>query len=149
EAEDVTRNPRLERTFCMKGCSDDSDCRDRYYCATPEKGNFRVVDLTANPPEQKICIADARDAQKPPTDTGNPPVCSPGNAGAPWTPYTPDGGMSGAGGASSTSSSSSTSGAGGASSTSSSSSTSGAGGMGGMGGMGGTDGGVDGSADGG
>jgi hypothetical protein len=125
EATDVSRTPRFERTFCMKVCSQDSDCRDGYRCAAPgpDDGKFRIVDLVNNPPEQKICLAASTGDQDAgtPMDSGTPPqVCGPGNASDTWTPYAPDGGMGGAGGHGG---------------------MGGAGGNGGMGGMGGADGG--------
>ena len=29
-------NARLARTYCMSGCSEDSDCRSGYHCALPD-----------------------------------------------------------------------------------------------------------------
>ena len=47
---------RFERTFCMKGCNDDSDCRDGYQCKDPKALSATIVDLTL-PSTSGICIA--------------------------------------------------------------------------------------------
>ena len=146
---------RFERTFCMKGCDDDSDCRDNYQCVDMATLHATIVDLTL-PSSNKVCIAGAKSfsscatTDSPCTGPGQccsgictnsvciaPAICGVTDAGPPWTPYTPDGGastststgtgMGGAGGGTSTST-----GAGGGTSTSTSTST-GAGGAGGMG----------------
>jgi hypothetical protein len=143
---------RFERTFCMKSCDDDGDCRDGYQCVDMTTLHAAIVDLTL-PSSNKVCIAGANSfsicaatgaaCAKPEACCSGlctagvctaPAICAPTDAGAPWTPYTPDGGTS----TSSTSTSSSTStgtGAGGGTSTSTSTGT-GMGGAGGAGGMG-------------
>ena len=126
---------RFERTFCMKSCDDDGDCRDNYKCVDMATLHATIVDLTL-PSSNKVCIAgtqsfsscDATGATctEPSKCCSGictdglctaPAICGVTDAGAPWTPYTPDGGAStstgtgagGAGGGTSTSTSSSTS----------------------------------------
>lgn len=159
-AEQGIQTARFQRTFCMKGCDDDSDCRDGYQCADMATLNATIVDLTL-PSSNKVCIAGAQSFRScAATDSActdpsqccsaictegictAPAICGVTDAGAPWTPYTPDGGAStststsagagGAGGGTSTSTSTST-GAGGAGGGTSTSTSTGAGGAGGAG----------------
>jgi hypothetical protein len=144
---------RFERTFCMKGCDDDSDCRDGYKCQEPKALSATIVDLTL-PSTKGICIAGvqtfshcgfvgevcAADSKCcSGTCTGGvceaPQICGVTDPdGGTWPVYTPDGGASTSSSSSSSSSSSGTS-----TSTSSGTSTStGAGGAGGAGGASGT-----------
>jgi hypothetical protein len=151
---------RFERTFCMKGCNDDSDCRDGYQCRDPKALSATVVDLTL-PSTSGICIAGAQtfshcgiagvecknasdccsskctllpgENPKQLKACDAPAICGVTDPGTPWTPYMPDGGAS-------TSASSSSGSSGSSSGSSSSGSSSGAGGAGGAGGMSGTSG---------
>ena len=104
---------RFERTFCMKGCDEDSDCRDDYKCVDMATLHATIVDLTL-PSSNKVCIAGAQSfsscAATDSACTGPsqccsgictagictaPAICGVTDAGAPWTPYTPpDGGAS-------------------------------------------------------
>lgn len=108
----ATKTPRFERTFCMKTCQQDSDCRAGYKCVPPESHDAQVVDPGAL--DAKICLAGS---PTPTSESKAPPqVCGPADAGLDAEPFDAGGGGSGA----------STTG----------STTSGVGGMGGMGGMG-------------
>jgi hypothetical protein len=128
---DDGRSPRFERTFCMKPCGDDGDCRDQYVCVSPLDRAAEIVDsLAAWPADQKVCMVASTSPSA--QSTSPPAVCGPGDAGAPigdsgvpWEPYQPDGGATGAGGA------------GGAGGMGGAGGASGGGGMGGMGGNGG------------
>lgn len=113
--------PRFERTFCVAGCNEDSDCRDGYACiAAVDQGGF-VVDKEK--PRDKVCLVVL--SVQPVTTPNIPGVCGPGNPGTLPDPYEPpgSGGSGGTGGVG---------GAGGAGG------SGGAGGMGGVGGTGGT-----------
>ena len=142
---------RFERTFCMKGCNDDSDCRTGYRCQEPKALSATIVDLTL-PSTTGICIAGAQTFSRcgiagiacsmdadccSAQCTGGlcepPKICSVTDAGSFPPPYVPDGGASTSASSSSGSSASSSS-----VSSSSGTSTSGAGGAGGAGGMSGT-----------
>ncbi len=135
---------RFERTFCMKGCNDDSDCRDGYRCQEPKALSAAIVDLKL-PSTTGICIAGvqafshcgiagipcAKDADCCSASCTNlvcdaPLICGVTDAGSFPPPYMPDGGAGSSASSSSGSSSSSS-----ASSSSGSSSSSGAGGAGG------------------
>jgi uncharacterized membrane protein YgcG len=99
--------PRFERTFCVRGCDDDTDCRASYVCVAPSDRNAQIVDNA--PAKTKVCIPAAD--LPPPQSTSTPAVCDPGPVSIPLTPYTPDGG---AGGASASGGSGGTSASGGA-----------------------------------
>lgn len=136
--------PRFERTFCMKKCDTDGDCRDGYKCLDPNDPNniargAHIVDTDVSA-GQKVCMAASADpnTQKPPGKTQNG-VCEPGDAGPPWTPY--DAGSELTVAASSSVSSSSAGGAGGSGGKGGAGGAGGAGGKGGAGGMGGVAGG--------
>ena len=121
--------PRFERTFCVRPCGGDGDCRDGYECVSAsERGGIAIDVKTVH---DKICVP----AVSVSTAVGNAPpkVCDPPDGtGTLPDPYT--GGTAGAGG-STGGAGGSTGGAGG--------STGGAGGVGGMsGGTGGMSGGT-------
>ena len=105
-AADDGRSPRFERTFCMKPCGDDGDCREQYACVSPLERAAEIVDSLASwPADQKVCMVATTNPAV--VSTSPPAVCGPGDAGAPigdsgvpWVPYKPDGGAGGAGGAS-------------------------------------------------
>lgn len=73
---------RFERTFCMRRCSDDGDCRSGYVCfdmdTEPNPWGARIADL--DPEGTKVCIAPY---------SGTPPggnlteVCTPYDGGFP------------------------------------------------------------------
>ncbi len=142
-ATQASQAARFERTFCMKGCNDDSDCRDGYKCQEPKALSATIVDLTL-PSTTGVCIAGVQTFSHcgavAAACTTNveccsgmctagrctlPPICTamPVMDGGTFPPpYMPDGGVSTSSSSSSASSSSSSA---------SSSSTSGAGGAGG------------------
>lgn len=86
--------PRFERTFCMQGCGDDTDCRSGYLCAVPSDRGAQIVD--AAPVSTKVCVPAT--TLPPPASTAEPAICDPGNPSIPLTPYAPDGGAGGGGG---------------------------------------------------
>lgn len=124
---DDGRWPRFQRTFCMKACSEDSDCRDGYECIDLSLPQYQisrraeVVDIGAADGGFGfgVCMVKATGASdagvmSTDADAGIPGVCRPADAGlidgaAPWPPY-----GQGTGGATASSSSSSSSGTGGA-----------------------------------
>jgi hypothetical protein len=105
------RYPRFERTFCMKACGDDSDCRDQYQCVNldpnlyPNMANpaiatrgAQVVDLGAGDGGLgwSVCMVRADISTASPTGP-IPSICLPpppydagADGGAPWPAY--DGG---------------------------------------------------------
>jgi hypothetical protein len=117
---DDGRWPRFERSFCMKACSADSNCRDGYACvdlsdpAERVSKRAEVVDTGAADGGLGFAVCMARslsgDAGVPASmnlDAGIPGVCRPADAGlvdggAPWPAYGAGGagGTSGTGGAS-------------------------------------------------
>jgi uncharacterized membrane protein YgcG len=103
--------PRFERTFCMRGCEDDSDCRADYVCAAPSDRNAQIVDTV--PAAQKVCIPAA--GLPLPQSTARPAICDPGPADASVPPAW-DGGATSAGGSGGATSSGGSGGAGGATS---------------------------------
>ena len=42
------------RTYCLKHCNKDSDCRSRYVCEKPETLHATIIDFSGN--ETKICV---------------------------------------------------------------------------------------------
>jgi hypothetical protein len=112
---------RFERTFCLKECSSNSDCRDSYVCVLQVDFAARNATPLDSSSPTGICMVAVSTPANPTTGAGDPGVCKPGDADAGWTPY-----------ATSASSSSSSS-----SSASSSSTTTSGGGAGGKGGAGG------------
>jgi len=115
---DDGRWPSFQRTFCMKACSEDSDCRDGYECidlSLPQYQRSRraeVVDIGAADGGLGfgVCMVKATSASDAgvmsmdDSDAGIPGVCRPAPAdaglvdgGAPWPPFGQ--GTGGAGGA--------------------------------------------------
>lgn len=81
---------RFERTFCMRRCSDNGDCRSNYVCfdmkSTPNPWGARIADL--DPEGTKVCIAPWSGAAP---GEGLSEVCSPYDGGFPDAPSgTPD-----------------------------------------------------------
>ena len=58
---------RLRRTFCMKTCEDDGDCRGGYRCLDTTKDPARTV-VDINPPNRRICAVPT-----PPLPPDTPP----------------------------------------------------------------------------
>ena len=75
---DPQRWARFERTFCLKTCESNSDCRGGYVCASPADlaagYHARVID--AGKPGARVCIVNTR--RTPPLTSEQPPaVCQP------------------------------------------------------------------------
>jgi hypothetical protein len=117
---DDGRWPRFQRTFCMKPCSSDGDCREQYHCVDLSDPNNQVanravvVDTGAGDGGlgYSVCMvnpyygvdggAPDAGAMMSVSDAGPPPICKPFtgfDGGTPWPAYKPDGGVGGAGGA--------------------------------------------------
>jgi hypothetical protein len=86
---------RLERTFCMRWCAADSDCREGYACVDPLERNARIVDQ--RPTGTKVCAVPASDGALD-VPEAPPGVCDPGTATGGYAPW-PAGGAGGVGGA--------------------------------------------------
>jgi hypothetical protein len=98
-ASNATASPRFERTFCMKPCADDSDCRDGYACIDPHSRNAAIVDAMRT--SDKVCMVAAYAAPANASASGPSGVCDPVDAGFDAPVYEGAGGSSGgAGGAS-------------------------------------------------
>lgn len=72
ECSSVQSRPRLQRTVCMKTCSDDGDCRSGYECVDLSRRNpwgATVVDQRAS---GKVCALPP-----PPEPAGDAAVCAP------------------------------------------------------------------------
>jgi hypothetical protein len=66
---------RFRRTFCMRECEDDSDCRGGYQCLDLSRDpSRRVVDSDAG---KRICALPSSNSAPPVID---PPVCFPSDA---------------------------------------------------------------------
>lgn len=50
------RWPRFERTFCMLGCEQDSDCREGYVCIHPSDRRAVSVDVTNELRDSGVCF---------------------------------------------------------------------------------------------
>jgi len=116
---DDGRSPRFERTFCLRPCDDDSDCRDEYMCVNLLKDkddrnadgacgkhtgelvssadDLRSISLIVDqqPTANCVCMVRPNGVISAPS-SGNevPGVCEPAQDAGPWTPY--DGGAGGA-----------------------------------------------------
>ncbi len=79
---------RFERTFCMRRCSSNGDCRSGYICydmaTQPNPWGATVVDL--NPQGSKICISPSSGT---PSSDGLTAVCQPYDGGYPDAPPGP------------------------------------------------------------
>jgi hypothetical protein len=110
---DSAQSPRFERTFCMRGCDSDSDCRSGYACVAPSDPSRNAQIVDAAPAKYKVCMVASE--LPPPTSTAVPGICKPSHPDIPLTPYQPGaGGASGASGAGGASGASGAGGAGGA-----------------------------------
>jgi hypothetical protein len=90
--------PRFQRTFCMKWCDDDSDCRDGYRCVLPQSQRAAIIDTKPHD-QQNICLA-MQTVTPPAADSPIPAVCEPDAGAMLPPPYMPDaGGTGGVGGA--------------------------------------------------
>jgi hypothetical protein len=137
--------PRFERTFCMRGCSNNGGCRSGYECIPPSQRQAQAVDSAPN--YDMVCMVIADEPPSLPVGATPPAVCEPGDAGDEWTPYLPEAGGGGSGDGTTTATATTTTtttgagGAGGAGGKGGAGGVGGAGGKGGAGGAGGKDGG--------
>ncbi len=93
---DDGRWSRFERTFCMKQCEDDGDCRSGYTCMDPRERSAIVVDQ--NPLSMKVCLVSA--STPLPLVSGAQGVCGPSQGDfSTWVPYSGGQGGAGQGGA--------------------------------------------------
>jgi hypothetical protein len=104
--QDPQRWARFERSFCMRTCSSNSDCRDGYTCAdeTALVSTWNAV-IAEGGQVGQVCVPTP---VTPPANTssawgpGGPPVCTPGGWDGGTIDMIPtyDGGNAGSGGAS-------------------------------------------------
>ncbi|MBI4705718.1 MAG: hypothetical protein HY744_31890 [Deltaproteobacteria bacterium] len=90
---------RFGRTFCMRVCEEQDDCRSGYECVRPADRFARVLDQetdTDDPQETRVCLVAGAVPELP---AEIPDACYP-NAEIPdLVPYQPDGGAAGEAGA--------------------------------------------------
>jgi hypothetical protein len=72
------RWPRFERSFCMKPCDDNSDCRDGYECQTPVERRSVQIDLDPALLGKKACYPAT---SAPPDVITNAESCTPPSTG--------------------------------------------------------------------
>jgi hypothetical protein len=75
---------RFERTFCMKRCSSDSDCRSGYQCfdLSTQSNPWGASVVDTDPSGLKICISPSSGSSAPAdADAGIPAVCRPYDGG--------------------------------------------------------------------
>jgi len=86
-AYDDRTTARTGRTFCMKTCSSDSDCRDGYVCRDPRSAPWKAI-IQDDVQEQTTCLP--RPASESASFAApNPAVCQAGTGDAPAIPATP------------------------------------------------------------
>ncbi len=89
--------PRFERTFCVRPCNSDGDCREGYACVPAQDRGGIVIDVKTI--ASSICLARV---DVTPAGASVPPVCDPKKPDSPlpdpWEPPA-TGGAGGAGGA--------------------------------------------------
>lgn len=80
--------PRFERTFCMAGCNQDSDCRTGYACLDPKTEERGGLIIDTKEPREKVCLVAL-----PVSSSNNsvPGICDPGKPGPLPEPYEPPG----------------------------------------------------------
>lgn len=83
---------RFVRSFCLKACEDDDDCRDGYECVAPGEKNAIIVD--ANPVEKRACMVKGT-VPEPSVPAEVPEICQPDELDWQLTPYEPGGGAGG------------------------------------------------------
>jgi hypothetical protein len=77
---------RTARSFCMKSCTSDSDCRtsDGYVCRDPRQPPWNGAILDDNQSERICIVPSIQGAPSPPTSSSaEPPVCQPGGPPVP------------------------------------------------------------------
>jgi hypothetical protein len=89
---------RFQRTFCMKWCDDNSDCRDDYECVKPQDRSAVIIDVEPQD-QEKICVTKALLSADPGAGDPIPAVCEPPAGVTLPPPYAPDAGTDGGGGA--------------------------------------------------
>lgn len=93
--------PRFERTFCVRPCSSDTDCRadDGYVCVKPADRGGTAIDVKKS--VEGICLAKVAVEPVDPNEP-IPPVCDPKTPSTVPDPYVPPstGGSGGTGGGS-------------------------------------------------
>jgi hypothetical protein len=127
---DDARAPRFGRTFCMRVCEADSECRSGYKCIKPTEQDSLMLDLQReNAINTRVCLVETTPLPTPSTPPG---ICESGDGGGGLTPYQPTSttatATTGAGGSGGATATTGAGGSGGATA------TTGAGGSGGAGG---------------
>ncbi|MFP6686574.1 MAG: hypothetical protein VB934_17775, partial [Polyangiaceae bacterium] len=110
---DDAHAPRFGRTFCMRVCEADDDCRSGYKCLKPTEQDALMLDLEQeNATNTRVCLVETIPISAPSTPPG---ICEPGDGGGGLTPYQPTSttGAGGSGGATSTTGAGGSGGAGG------------------------------------
>ncbi len=70
------RWPRFQRTFCLRACETDEDCRDGYACLAPLDRRAQSIDVENELAASKACFrATAAPVDEPSGDS--PPACYP------------------------------------------------------------------------
>jgi hypothetical protein len=72
ECASVQVRPRLQRTVCMKTCSNDRQCRSGYECVDLSGENPWGATVVDPGTSGKVCVVPP-----PPAPSGDPAVCSP------------------------------------------------------------------------
>ena len=89
---DPQDEPRLQRTFCLRNCDGNDDCRSGYSCEDMgDKNNpwgAEVVEYGS--PNSKVCVVPYSGAPLP--ENPNTEVCTGTDAGFDVQPWTPDSG---------------------------------------------------------
>lgn len=92
--EDPQSGQRLQRTFCLRRCDGNGDCRVGYSCEDLGKKNPWGADVVEfGPTNGKVCVVPFSGAPLP--DDPNTEVCTGTDAGFDVTPWQPDTGTSG------------------------------------------------------
>jgi hypothetical protein len=91
--DDPQENDRLQRTFCMRNCSEGDDCRGGYDCVDMnDPSNPWGAEVFEYPPVNgAVCIARYSGPEVP--ENPNTEVCTGTDAGFDATPWVPDGGQ--------------------------------------------------------
>jgi hypothetical protein len=83
---------RLQRTFCLRRCEGDGDCRGGYVCADlgRQSNPWGAVVMEFGAPSGKVCVVPYSGAPLP--EDPNTEVCTGTDAGFDVTPWVPDAG---------------------------------------------------------
>ncbi|WP_394839931.1 hypothetical protein LVJ94_23875 [Pendulispora rubella] len=95
------RSQRSAKSFCVKHCDSDSDCRPEYRCAAPGIAPYFAQILDRNQ-DRKVCVPTVGGTLDAGTSPDNPLVCQPGSVVEPpnidaSSPVKPDAGATDAG----------------------------------------------------